>query len=422
MNNPQQRSRNWKESVNEHAAKWGHVILQITGQNPTRRSYVLWFCSKHPFDGTNICQENDPKLIELREEYKNSTAKGLSQEDIDALIRLYPGQPFYSSRMDLYLNPSSNNEGRSYCCYAGMIVKRKTSGFDIFKKLLVDRGKHYNTTYELLFNADSYKGKHIKHPFRCVAHNIVLNYSMQALNYITSCPCPECRKDPKHQNVCVDIVKKRNSGRPGQVIRHAMKVKEKYNYTCALSNSTFELQHHHLDGQDFYEETALNWNANGICLCGPIHRDYHNDFLKEHSIIVKEYLKYRFNVDNDECSEYDSTKGLDYSANPDLYPNGAEVSRYTFLEYLKFLIFDIKYNNSLYVNNLNQKIKSVHSSLKSSDASFGNLGQITLNQLETAIDNYCREYKGENWLLSNQTDIPFANDSQLWTKVDNSWQ
>jgi hypothetical protein len=71
------------------------------------------------------------------------------------------------------------------------------------------------------------------------------------------------------------------------------------------------------------------------------------------------------------------------------------------------------------VNNLNQKIKSVHSSLGLPDSS---LGQITLNQLEIAIDKYCREYKGDNWALSNQTDIPFANDFQLWAKVDNSWQ
>lgn len=197
---------------------------------------------------------------------------------------------------------------------------------------------------------------------------------------------------------------------------------EKYNYTCALSNATFELQHHHLDGQDFYEELALNWNVNGICLCGPIHRDYHNNFLKQHSIIAKEYLEYSFNADNDEWVEFNSLDGLDYLVNPDYYPNGAEVSRYTFLEYLRFLIFDIKHNNSLYVNNLNQKIKSVHASLKLSDPSFGNLGQITLNQLETAIDKYCREYKGENWALSGQSDIPFANDHQLWAKVDNSWQ
>jgi hypothetical protein len=321
--------------------------------------------------------------------------------------------------MDSYLKPSKNNTERTYCCFAGMIIERKQSGFEKFKQLLIERGKHYNTQYELLFNANSYQGKHVKHSFKCLAHNTLLSYSMQDLNYITSCPCPKCRTDKNHKNACVEIVKKRNAGRSGQVIRHATKVKEKYNYICALSNSTFELQHHHLDGQDFYEETALNWNNNGICLCGTIHRDYHNNFLKLHSRIAKEYAKYSFDVNNSEWIEFNSSEVQNCAENPDYSPNGAEVSRYTFLEYLKFLIFDIKSNNSRYVNNLNQKIKSVHSSLGLPDSS---LGQITLNQLEIAIDKYCREYKGDNWALSNQTDIPFANDFQLWAKVDNSWQ
>jgi hypothetical protein len=426
------KQKNWVELVNKNAYKWEHVILKITGEPPVRRSHVLWFCSKHPLDGEHICQENDSELIKLSEKYIDRSSEGVSQKDINALISSYPDQPFYSSRMESYLNPSKKNTERTYCCYAGMIAERKATGFNIFQDLLNTRANHYKTQYILLFDAKNYKGKHVKHSFKCVAHNVTLSYSMQDLNYITSCPCPECRKDPKHQNVCVDIVKKHNSGRPGQVIRHATKVKEKYNYTCALSNSTFQLHHHHVDGQDFYQETALNWDVNGICLCGPIHRDYHNNFLKKHSLITKEYLNYSFNIDNDEWVEISSPSSslhagqkpemLDFESNPDYLPNGAEVSRYTFLEYLKFLIFDIKYKNSFYVNNLNKKIKSVHSSLKPSDPSFGNLGQITLNQLEKAIDKYCREYKGENWALSNRTDILFANDPQLWAKVDNSWQ
>ena len=177
--------------------------------------------------------------------------------------------------------------------------------------------------------------------------------------------------------------------------------------------------HHHLDGRDFYGTIALNWNVNGICLCGPIHRDYHNTFLKQYSIIAKEYSDYTYSVDKDEWIEANSSVGeSDYSNNPDYYPEGAEVSRYTFLEYLKFLIKDIKDNNSVYVNALNQKIKDVHSKLKLEDAS---LGLITLNQLETAIEKYCSEYKGENWALANQTDIPFANDLELWAKVDSCW-
>ena len=78
------------------------------------------------------------------------------------------------------------------------------------------------------------------------------------------------------------------------MIRHANRVKQKYNNQCALSNSTFELQHHHLDGADFYEEVALDWKNNGICLCGPIHRDFHNNFLRNNSILAKEYSNYSF--------------------------------------------------------------------------------------------------------------------------------
>ena len=171
-------------------------------------------------------------------------------------------------------------------------------------------------------------------------------------------------KDPNHKNVCVNIVKKRNAGRDGQVIRHAKNVKEKYNNTCALSGSTFLLQHHHLEGQDFYEEIALNWDANGICLCAPVHRDYHNNFLKNYSTIKIEYINYSFenNSDVNEDNESNTKKELKAETNPDYFKEGPEVSRYTFLEYLRFLIFDIKYDNSVYVNCLNDKIKSLHTS------------------------------------------------------------
>ena len=405
--------RTFLEQVNQSASKWGHVILKITGQTPARRSLVMWFCNKHPLDGTHTCRLGDPKLLELIN--KNI----ISQQDLDELINAFPEQKFYISRMDIYLKPDKNKPERTFCCYAGMIAERKTEGFHIFKQLLTDRGNHYNTQYTLLINAEDYRGKLIKCPFKCEAHGTILNYSMQELNTITSCPCPDCRKDPKHKNVCVEIVKRRNGGREGQVIRHAKRVKAKYKNTCALSNSTFQLQHHHLDGQDFYYTIALNWNANGICLCGPIHRDYHNTFLKEHSIIAKEYSNYTYSVDKDEWIEANSSvKESEYLNNPDYYPGGAEISRYTFLEYLKFLIKDIKDNNSVYVNALNQKIKNVHSKLKLEDAS---LGLITLNKLETAIEQYCSEYKGENWALANDTDIPFSNDLELWAKVDNCW-
>jgi hypothetical protein len=410
------KKRDYILDIENQASKWNHTVLKITGPTPVRRSKVLWFCNEHPRDGKNSCSQDDEELKNLREKNKENSndPEGLSQKDVDDLIQLYSGQRFYSSRMDEYLKE------RKYCCSANMYSTRTKEGFDIFKKLLEERGKHYKTKYILLFDENNYKGKRVKHTFKCQAHGISLNYSMQELNTITSCPCPECRKDPNHKNVCVDIVKKRNAGRAGQVIRHATKVKQKYNNTCALSGSTFSLQHHHLDGQDFYEETALNWDANGICLCAAVHRDYHYNFLKTYSIIKNEYKSYFYQEESDvsEYNEPDESKELNVETNPDFYKDGVEVSRYTFLEYLKFLISDIKHNNSTYVNRLNEQIKSLHASLTTSNPSCGNLGQITLDTLETAIAEYCREYKGENWVLSDRTDIPFANDPKLWDKVD----
>ena len=141
------------------------------------------------------------------------------------------------------------------------------------------------------------------------------------------------------------------------MIRHASRVKEKYNYACALSNSTFDLQHHHLDGLlfDFYTETQLLWEFNGICLCSTIHRDYHFNFLLNHSIIAKEYSKDIFDP-----SVSMETTNLN---NPDLSFAGAEVSRETFLEYLRFLKYDIKVRNSFYLNVLNEKMARALSSI-----------------------------------------------------------
>jgi hypothetical protein len=169
---------------------------------------------------------------------------------------------------------------------------------------------------------------------------------MQDLNYITSCPCPMCRIDPNHKNGSVDIIKRRNAGRPGQVIRHASRVKAKYHSKCALSDSTFDLQHHHLDGQDFYTETQLLWEYTRtiVSICGTIHRDYHYNFLLNHSIIANSYIER--NKDNTYNCIYPSTPHIPLKEkemettnlnNPDLSLAGAEVSRYTFLEYLRFL-------------------------------------------------------------------------------------
>jgi hypothetical protein len=215
----------------------------------------------------------------------------------------------------------------------------------------------------------------------------------------------------------VDLVKKRNAGRPGQVVRHAEKVKTKYNNQCALSKTPFDLHHHHLDGVDFYEATVLDWNHNGICLCGTIHRDYHHHFLKNHSIIAKEYYKTSFSFNPLVLRSEDE----DNEVNPFL--DGAEVSRYTFLEYLQFLIKDIRTQGS-YVTQLNQQIEqteqnkvSIESLSKSKEKT---LGKIDLDTLEQVKQAYIKEYKSSNWALANDKTIPFANDIDLWTKVEGS--
>jgi len=276
-----QRKQDWNLLVTSSADKWGHQILLITGENPTRRSYVIWSCLNHPDAGAYVLSKNNPDLKQLLMDNK------IKETDLDQAIKIgNPGQKVYITRMDLYLNPSKKKLPRSFCCQAGMIQERIDNGFNVFLNLLAERGKHYNTTYTPLFDPKDYKGKHHKHSFKCEAHNTVLSYSMKDLNTITSCPCPQCRTDPNHKNVAVDIVKKRNAGRPGQVIRHAKRVKDKYNNTCALSNTKVDLHHHHLDGQDFYDVTANNWDVNGICLCGVVHRDYHNNFLIKYSYYI----------------------------------------------------------------------------------------------------------------------------------------
>ena len=98
------------------------------------------------------------------------------------------------------------------------------------------------------------------------------------------------------------------------------------------------------------------------------------------------------------------------------------MSRYTFLEYLRFLIFDIKSNNSQYVNTLNQKMASEHRKINPSSPSFGELGKITLETLEKAIKKYRVEFVGNNWALSSRKDIFFANNIELWNEVENTWQ
>lgn len=230
---------------------------------------------------------------------------------------------------------------------------------------------------------------------------------MQDLNCITSCPCFLCRLDPDHKNKSVEIVKKRNGKQKGLIRRHSWYVKQKYGFKCALSDSTYELHHHHLDSQDFYVKVKSNWQFNGICLCGTIHRDYHYNFLLNHSVIAKLY----FNIDSTQAKI--KTEEL---------KTGAEVSRYTFLEYLKFLQFDILMNNSSYVNDLNHRCLIEQLSISLSDPQFGCCKKITVKKLKQATKKFCLEYKRNNWKFSKCSDIPYANDSYLWDQVDRSWQ
>jgi len=411
MNSQKTLAKNWQESVFREAKKWGHIIYYITGVKETgkRRSFVLWSCSHHPEYGTQIFEEDNTYLSEKK--------LGLNSEIIQELTQTFFGKKFYCSRMDDYLKEYTGKT-RTTCCKYNLHSNRSKEGYQLFQKLLSSRGEHYRTEYTLLIPLSEYKGKHVKYPIECKAHGTQMSYSMQDLNYMTSCPCPLCRIDPQHKNVCVPIVKKRNGGRPGQITRHAFDVKAKYNFTCALSNSTFDLQHHHLDGSDFYPELRLDWEHNGICLCGTIHRDYHSNFLVNHSRIRKEYSMYPLSPQD--YSE-DSTDLVDDASNPDFLFQGAEVSRYTFLEYLRFLSFDIRSNQSRYVTELMNKMTHDSASLDSTNPRFGEVGSLTLEQLDLATQKFCLEYQGANWMLSTRQDILFANNPELWAKVENSW-
>jgi hypothetical protein len=81
-----------------------------------------------------------------------------------------------------------------------MVSSRKSEGFKLFKQLLADRGTHYKTEYKLLIDQSAYERKYVKYPFKCTAHGKILKYSMFDLNFMTSCPCPDCRIDPLHKN------------------------------------------------------------------------------------------------------------------------------------------------------------------------------------------------------------------------------
>lgn len=270
----------------------------------------------------------------------------------------------------------------------------------------------------MLTTKEEYKNRNTRCRIRCTAHNEIFEYSLISLQGYTSCACPRCRTDPKHQNRAVDNVRRIN-GRPGQ------KIDTVYVYFKNTTTSVLcQLQLLNfititLDGQDFYAETALSWNENGICLCGTVHRDYHNNFLKNHSLIAKEYSSFSF------FEIQHSTENVFSMFDPDENLDGIEVSRYTFCEYLRFLCFDIQKNNSVYVKSLNEKIEKQHfsfvkSSTKKGLNSKGEWSPITLEKLVSAYNTYCEEYKGENWAFAT-TNLPFANDVKLWEKVEKTW-
>jgi hypothetical protein len=404
-------SKNWMKEVFPSAEIHNHQICAFTGKKPGRRTYVLWFCKNHPWSGDYFFTKNDPKIEEISQ--GNNSYLTLPTEILESLLQQYPDQPFHCTRMDTYLTPGkSSSSERKFCCQAGMYEQRNDKGWKIFQNLLVARGQHYNTTYTLLVNEKEYRGKLEKCLIKCETHGITFNYSMQNLNGMTSCPCEKCRIDPNHRNVAVEIVKRRNAGRKGQITRHATEVKTKYGNRCALSHSTFELHHHHLDGVSFYESIALDWQHNGICLCGTVHRDYHHNFLPNFSLLKAEYTRYlTTNSDSIGDSELNDS-------NPDFGLDGAEVSRYTFLEYVKFLIHSIK-NKTSYVRELNNLLIKNFQEKGNKETEVP--GQITLQLLQQAMEEYCAEYKGNNWFHANSQSIPFANDTSLWQKVENSW-
>nr|YP_009629537.1 hypothetical protein [Chlorococcum tatrense]AYQ94321.1 hypothetical protein [Chlorococcum tatrense] len=400
----------WTAAIHREAEKYGHTVYKITsslGKSPTRRSYVLWSCNLHPDGGKHSFSKEDSKLKDL-------LAKNImTSSEIEDLISMYPGEQFYVPRVDEYVKYSGTQ--RTACCVMLLHKNRAEDGYVVFQNLLKKRGAHYKTTYTLQIGPTQYKGKHIKCLIKCDAHKRTFSYSMQSLNYSTSCPCLECRIDPAHKNVSVDIVKNRPANLAGRVRRDSGKVKAKYNNTCALSNSTIDLHYHHLDGRDFYTELQDVWQHNGICVAGTIHRDYHNVFLLQYSLVAKEYSEVR--LDPSDCDANLSNITTVKAEDPDFEANNAEVSRYTFLEYLKFLIFDIKRRQSTYVNTLNQRM-SLEQAPQLVNSVGGHSGKITLDVLEAAIKAYCNEYKGENWALSARKDILFANDQELWEKVD----
>ncbi len=84
--------------VKTDSKKWNHIIYKITGNTPTRRSYILWSCLNHQEGDRQSCTfvMEDPQLTKFRKK------KVMSSTEVDELISAYPGQQFYCSGMDEY--------------------------------------------------------------------------------------------------------------------------------------------------------------------------------------------------------------------------------------------------------------------------------------------------------------------------------
>lgn len=94
-------SKNWLQEIFSSGEIHNHQICAITGKNPSRRSYVLWFCKNHPWSGNNFFTKNDPKIQEIsRGENSYLT---LNTQVLESLMKDYHDQAFHCTRMDLYL-------------------------------------------------------------------------------------------------------------------------------------------------------------------------------------------------------------------------------------------------------------------------------------------------------------------------------
>lgn len=401
---------NWKQKVLDSAKQWNHTIYKITTINGkiARRSLLFWSCRNHPNGGSKVFGS----ITEFRGFLEENLITDFTQEEIKQLFTHQNTQKFYGTRMDLYLNPRGYGDVglRKHCCEKGYKEQRKEIGYEALLELLKKRGQHYNTVYTLLFSKEEYKNKYEKCLIRCESHGEVFEYGLMALQGFTSCPCPVCRKDPNHKNRAVESVKKIN-GRSGRGTRHRSRVLQKYGNVCFLSESSFQLHFHHLDSQDYYTSLSNLWEVNGIPLCGVVHRNYHYVFLKKYSLVKNEYS----------CSIFSHQTSEEKKQNPDCSLEGIEVSRYTFCEFLRFLIYDIQ-TNGTYVSDLNKQIEKEHEIFVKKNPQKNTLWKpITLDKTIHALEKFCAEYKGENWAMAENSEIPFANNPELWRKVENSW-